>query len=1016
VATLNRKRPERRSLLEGVARLYVSGGEPDWDAITGPTERVSLPRYPWQRQRHWEESEASRMDRLAPMRHPLLGRRALSPQPTWNIYLSASTPPAFLVDHRVQRSVVFPGAGYIEMALAAAAEMAADRSSGELRVELENVTFENAAFLDEEDAYQLQTSVDTRTLEVRIDGRRDSVQGGDGARAATEGGTWKRHLRCELRLLSATQRDACRLDSVPCDASRASLDVATCYQQLAKQGLDYGPAFRNIASIERTGDGIIARIEASEVLGDVSPYRLHPALLDACFQALLVAGFTTTEGPYLPVGIRRLRLLRPRAGGELTVVARATRADAAALEGDLDIYDASGQLCVELSGVRAVAIERRDRVGAGAAIGRVFTRMLWDRVAPPGAPVVDARGGTCCIFADDAGLWRDLAAPLEAEGCRVVLVRRSRELRIDGRTASLDPSRRDQFARLFGELSNPESPLRSVIYLWGLDGAPNHSLTGQALGDSVRDATNGLLSAAQELTYVTGEPKLWIVTRNAQAVSAADAAPTLTQAPLWGIASTLFYQERRELAGGIVDLPLEATTDDVAALLKLVRVPHAPETHFAIRRGDVLVSRLEPAPEYASGRLVPRMRSDRTYLVTGGLGGLGLLCARWLVERGARRLILLGRTALPERSQWCHVDASSEAGRRILAVRELESLGASVHLAAADVADEPALAKVLAAYRGQQYPAVGGVFHCAGVALPTLLDRLEPGQLLREGDAKILGAWALHRTLADEPLDFFVSFSSAASLGFLMGMTCYAAGNAFLDGLAHFRRAHGLPAMSIDWGPWADVGMAGSDEMTRGFEARGFKMMPPETGLQALDRLFESDPVQPLVMLDCWETLARQNFPGSAPAVMERLTAAQAADDDAASHDQTSVIERLETITDPEERRAVIESALREQVGRVLRMGPETIEPERPLTDVGLDSLMAVELRNRIESALGVKPTMIELLQGASVRALSSALLTRIPRAPAIAGDADLLAALAKMGTDQVESLLARATLSTAEV
>ncbi|MDI3412157.1 SDR family NAD(P)-dependent oxidoreductase [Bacillus sonorensis] len=185
-------------------------------------------------------------------------------------------------------------------------------------------------------------------------------------------------------------------------------------------------------------------------------------------------------------------------------------------------------------------------------------------------------------------------------------------------------------------------------------------------------------------------------------------------------------------------------------------------------------------------------RFDGSYLITGGFGALGLLVARWLAERGARHLILMGRKPLPERHAWNDIRPDHPMADRVKAVKELEKLGAAVHVAAVDVNDEQSLSDYLKAYKQESWPEIRGVIHSAGAALPQILLQVQQKDFSRVMEPKTIGAWNLHKQFEDHPLDFFVLFSSIASLVASTGQGSYSAANAFMDGLAHYRRAKGL--------------------------------------------------------------------------------------------------------------------------------------------------------------------------------------------------------------------------------
>ena len=256
-----------------------------------------------------------------------------------------------------------------------------------------------------------------------------------------------------------------------------------------------------------------------------------------------------------------------------------------------------------------------------------------------------------------------------------------------------------------------------------------------------------------------------------------------------------------------------------------------------------------------------RWRTDGSYLISGGLGDLGLLVARWMVEQGARRLILLGRTRLPPRSTWSSVETGSRLARQIAAIRELESLGACVHLASVDVADEGELS------------ALSGRVSCGGLAA-------DPRCRARGGSAAGRTAGATRCSITERgfaaqgdwvagcciacsktmPLDFFVLFSSAGSVLGQPGQGNYAAANAFLDALAHHRQAQGQPALSINWGAWAGEGFAdsvGGKRLASRLALLGISSIAPKQALEMLGRLLGQSATQVVAVPGQLEAVSR---------------------------------------------------------------------------------------------------------------------------------------------------------------
>ena len=344
-------------------------------------------------------------------------------------------------------------------------------------------------------------------------------------------------------------------------------------------------------------------------------------------------------------------------------------------------------------------------------------------------------------------------------------------------------------------------------------------------------------------------------------------------------------------------------------------------------------------------------RADATYLITGGHGGLGLAVARWLVEKGARHLVLLSRSG------------ASSAGEEVAS--DLTAMGATVTTIQADISNESDLARALSEIRNTM-PPLRGVIHAAGVLDDHLLINLDAESFRRVLAPKVLGAWNLHSLTADLPLDFFAVFSSVASVLGSPGQGNYAAANAFLDGLAHDRRSRGLPCLSINWGPWAEVGMAARASGTRAPASRVMHPLAPAQALAALDRLFEkSGPAQAVAISVDWTLLARSFNGQQPPALISDLLREKARPTDAkAARESGPRLSMQELLAAPAARRhALLLAHVQKSLAQVMALDAPELDPEESMSNLGLDSLMALELQHSLEESFGAK-LPIELLMG----------------------------------------------------
>ncbi|MFE5868504.1 SDR family NAD(P)-dependent oxidoreductase [Streptomyces roseifaciens] len=468
---------------------------------------------------------------------------------------------------------------------------------------------------------------------------------------------------------------------------------------------------------------------------------------------------------------------------------------------------------------------------------------------------------------------------------------------------------------------------------------------------AVRSALHGVLGVLQE----------WSADERFAAAKLVVLSGTgLAGAPVRG----LVRAAQAEDPGRIV---LAGTGDGPPSLTALAAALDSGEPEVVLRDGEVLVPRLAAAatPDGASGE--PDAAPDwGTTLITGGTGGLGALVARHLVQRhGVRSLVLAGRRG-PE-----------APGARQLQ-EELAGLGAQAHVVACDVADRAALAALLA-----EHP-VRSVVHTAGVLDDGLIGSLTPARIDTVLAPKADAAWHLHKLTEGQDLANFVLFSSAAGTLDATGQGNYAAANVFLDALAAHRRAAGLPAVSLAWGLWDQPGGMGGqlDEADRQRIARaGIGALDPADGLALLDAaLLAGAATLVPVKLDLAALRRRAD---DVPAVLRGLVAAPprreaSGGNGAADAGGAPLARRLETLPAADHDHAVLE-AVRAEVAAVLgHDGAASVEPRRAFTELGFDSLAAVELRNKLNAVSGLRLPSTMIFDYATPAALAGYLLTRL--------------------------------------
>jgi NADPH:quinone reductase-like Zn-dependent oxidoreductase len=396
--------------------------------------------------------------------------------------------------------------------------------------------------------------------------------------------------------------------------------------------------------------------------------------------------------------------------------------------------------------------------------------------------------------------------------------------------------------------------------------------------------------------------------------------------------------------------------------LPLARFPitrtHEAFRYMAQRRniGKVVVS-VKDVPAPAAPAAGPQVRPDGTYLITGGLGNIGLLVCGWLVDRGARHLALVGRSAPSE-------DAAA-------ALADLQRRGAQVRVYRADVARRDELFAAVAA-AGEELPPLRGVVHAAGTLADALAVQLDRAGFTKVLPPKVQGAWWLHEATEGAALDFFLLFSSMASVIGAQGQGNYAAANMFLDVLAHHRRSGGLPALTINWGPWGFGGMASRVE-DASLLHRGVRSFRPDEGLALLGRLLGANCCQVAAMDLDWAQALRLDTDRLPPMVSDVARQAGVAGPAAGGGDP-GLLERLREMS-PQQRYETLVHHFIETLARVTGLEAARLDPEEPLMDLGLDSLMVTQFRNTLEASFRISVPVGVLLQTPSIAGIAEKVL-----------------------------------------
>jgi len=900
-----------QQMLSTCGQLVVNGVEIDWAGFDKdyPRHKILLPTYPFQRERHWVESALKKPQQqgLRPMLDKMI-RLPSEKKVVFETEFGVRQMP-HIYDHQIYGEVIVPGAVLASLIFNAAQVLYPD-----YRHELTDIAFYQPIIFHDDDTVIVQaiftpdTSHENQSNQTFPPMTFQIISFMPDGRLENEP---KIHATGRLSMLRDAQPPTLSLNDIHqrCPHTMSGHDW---YNGLVNLKFEMGPSFRWVQQLWHGEDEALTCLRMPEVVGSVSGHQLHGILLDSALSTTAVMEYGDSVSR-VPLSFASLQLYNPTTGTEWWCYARKV----GEFKYDFQIMNEAGETFAKAIGFVLREASPEKFLGT-TYIHNWLVDIEWQAQSTDSiVPSDGAISGSCLVLSDKSGTGAALAERLGTAGVPVTTIQAEHILA--------------NYELIFRTLPD----LQQVVYLWGLDQKEDCHPMKQA-----QDNCTAVLHLVQALlnTYPT-PPALLIVTCDAQAVVEQDRVNGFAQSSLWGLAKVIML-EHPELSCVCMDVGAGYSREEVAnTIFTQLKRSHLSndrqESQLAWRNGQAYLARLSRYKTKSEQPL--EIRNDSSYLITGGRGGVGLQVARWLVERGAKHLVLLGR--------------SQPSPEVRLVLDELEEAGAQIIAAQADISDENALAQILT---NLTVP-LRGVIHAAGVLDDASLLQQTPAKLKKVLLPKVQGAWTLHKLTLEQPLDFFVLFSSASSLLGAPGQANYAAANAFLDGLAAYRRGLGLPSLSISWGAWDKVGMAARQGLLDKLPQRGEEAIPLQKGLDLFGKLLNEPAAQIGVIPIQW-TRFLDHQKGNSP-FYEKFSkssrkAQSSSDSMAVSH--TEDIQRKLKQAAVQDRPKLLEAHLRSQVAQLLGINAAELPSEEGVgfVTLGLDSLTSIELRNSLQRTL----------------------------------------------------------------
>lgn len=860
IASTRRDQDEREGMLAALGAYYVAGGSPDWAKIQPVGKPVTLPNYPWNRERFWVDVDAVPEARSAPLGGPI--ESSLHPGSyLWPVETAGSGTPG--ASHSLLEDV-------LEIARALAGSQAVEISSLEFLAERPPAgDTQRSAILTGEQRWTAQISERT-------------VNG------------WNVICRAEVR----------------------AIETAVCAPATA-------PGEDTVAFT--TGSGGAGKAISATLAAESRRWLGTECRLKRIATIVLYPGKPAAQGRLIP------HLTREGFGATIELLAE-------------------DGTCV--GSVTDALLEPADPASAAR---ECLHELTWESTPVESLlQTPEPLSGATLLVARESHTARLLADRLRADGHAL------HAIWLDH--AEMEASQMEEQVEAWS--AGGGSPLARVVYLADTAADAGENAVTKASGSTLQ---LGYLIQWMTRTERTGKVPLWVVTSGVCSLPGHRVdGPGCLAAPLWGY-TRMVVRNHPELTCGSVDLGTSPHPAELN-LLALLIGGRGANVELALRGDAAFRPRMRPLTTPAVNAPV-ELRANGTYLITGARGGVGQELAQWMVERGARHLVLISRS---------QPDDSDRARAATFA-----AAGVEVRLVSSDVSNFADLSGVFADIQASM-PPLAGVVHAAGVLedQPGRWDRAHLNSVLA---AKADGAWHLHLLTRLLPIDFFVLCSSSIVTLTQPGDGTYPAANSFLDSLANYRRSLGLSGLSVEWGIWTGTGMGSRSDVLRvlrSWTREGVCALTPPIARLALGQVLTmSTSCAVAVPLDR-ERFAAARQGDSSRGLLERYC-------DGAVTPSSETADALEMLQKaaPDERRQIVRQTLREQLAQVLRMDVARVDPDRPLGTAGLDSMLAVEFVRRTARALGLKLAATTLFSYPTLSALEAEIVNRLQ--PAAEGPPD---------------------------
>lgn len=974
--SLAMKKNAWEQIMHCLGELYCHGAAIHWEGLETSFDRnynrVALPTYKFDRESYWMQPVCSHEDSVPAISgtdyRPLIGQRISTPYlKNSALYQSTYTieNPYFMQEHIIFDTAIAPAAAHMSMLISIAKDFRKPASST-----ISNVEFHAplTAVQDEKRVVQFLLE-DTHLVQMKFELVSIEKQ--------SQHENWMKHCRGNIVMDQEQERE--HEKRVSLDELKDKYPEVTsgynAYDVMKKFGFTLGDGFTRISKVWKGEAEGLCYIDPKKDIPGGNDYLVYAGTIDSIFQSIFFVSelsmrMDSQSEEYalktaIPISLGKLKYYYRDAESYWCHI-KVDDSQQSGVVGDIDVYNEKGEIVFEIERLMAKVTERDTLLKEINNSGdRLLYDVEWVEESRTNKQAITSEKEKVVLLGNDPDIVDRVHEKLNSYGISSIRVIQGEQyVEPENDVFFISYTRKQDVKKLLEHVaSRYEKEKCKFIYISTADETKLNHLTAEQLLGTVEKECSGLLYLVQSITELnyTNKMAIQVITNNVHPIGGA--ATSLYQAPLWGFTEVIRL-EHTLLWDGVIDTDLYMLKDDIDEIIN--EIIYGEDKQVVLRNSRKrYIPRLIRHSKRSAGKeeLTIRIDDEAAYLITGGTGTIGQVYTEYLIQQGAKNIILVSR--------------GQAAGSLLETVIAWEEKGVRIRVEKADISSETDISALIQKLK-QDNMKIKGVIHAAGIIEDKMIKDQTWNSFENVFKAKVQGTYSLHHALKDENLDFFVMMSSISSVVGNMGQANYTAANYFMNRFAEYRRSLGMPAMSICWGPWEEAGMATSNNrILRNIENKGLYGMSKELGKKMIDKVFRKD-LSSIIVVDAnWELFSQRTDVDEVTAFLANFTtSAFSLGQREMPTAKEDVVAKLHGLSKTERSEYLLGLLHKSAAGIIGFNDVSQLSVDSSFTEQGVDSLMIFSLRNEIKALLHIQIDISVFFNYPSLRKLNGYLLT----------------------------------------